>query len=367
MKKHYLSFLFAALFFSFIHSFCYAQEVTVTGIGTDRESALRDAKRLAVEEVVGAFVDSRTLTQNYVTALDNVYTKSQGFVGKVTVLSEGMNAGVYQVRATVDVKANPDDTLLQEVQAVVALNDPRIAVIILRAGSQGTHEERIESAIMERLIAKKFTHIVDPKLLAGLQEARMLESLYDGRPIASVGKSYGADFVVLGKCATTTEQVIIPDFKGGHKTTNLNSSKSEMTVKILRLDTGAILDTFTVDAPGLEFGASKSSSEAIKNMAEIAAQKVDYKFRHIASRGGSNSITITAAGNFNKIQQLEKDLRSVPGVQNVIIREQIGNKAILNVDTVESAGQLLKLLKERTRLGIYVDSIGSASAGIIVS
>ena len=367
MVKKFFSIFLLALLATFAHSVTYAQEVTVTGMGTDRESALRDARRLAVEEVVGAFVDSRTLTQNYVVALDNVYTKSQGFVGKVTVLSEGINAGVYQVRATVDVKANPDDTLLQEVQAVVALNDPRIAVIILRAGSQGTHEERIESAIMERLIAKKFTHIVDPKLIAGLQDARMLESLYDGRPIASVGKSYGADFVVLGKCATTTEQVIIPDFKGGHKTTNLNSSKSEMTVKILRLDTGAILDTFTVDAPGLEFGENKSNAEAIKNMAKTAAEKVDYKFRHIASRAGNNSITITVAGNMGKMQQLVNDLRSIPGVQNVIVREQIGNRGILSIDTIKSSSTIINELKEKSNLGIYVDSIGSASTGIIIS
>ncbi len=368
MRKFCLrALLFVICLLCFASSAVFAKEVTVTGFGADRQSALRDARRAAVEEVVGAFVDSRTLTENFAVSLDSIYTKSQGFVGKVTILREGMSGGIYQVQATVDVNANPDAKILQEIQTVVALNDPRIAVIILKEGAPGVHEERIESAITERLIEKKFTHIIDPKLLAGLQDARMLESLYDGRPVTHIGKSYGADFVVLGKCATTTQQVVIPDFKGGYQTTNLNNSKSEMTVKILRLDTAAILDTFTVEAPGLEFGVAKANSEAIKNMAETAAEKVDLKFRHIASRVGNSSIEITAAGNASKFNQLVEDLKGIPGVQNVRLREQRGNKAIISVDTVQSANGLIRLLRERTKLGIYVDSIGSASAGIMVS
>ena len=38
-----------------------AQMVTVEGYGPDRGSALRDAERLAVENVVGTFIDSKTL------------------------------------------------------------------------------------------------------------------------------------------------------------------------------------------------------------------------------------------------------------------------------------------------------------------
>ena len=71
----------------------FAKEVTVDGVGIDRESALRDARRVAVEQVVGTFVDSRTLVENSMVALDNIYTKSQGFVGKVTVINSGNLCG----------------------------------------------------------------------------------------------------------------------------------------------------------------------------------------------------------------------------------------------------------------------------------
>ena len=100
LKKFFLAGLF--IFFG-IFNFAEAREVTVEGVGTDRESALRDARRLAVEQVVGTFVDSRTLTNNFMVELDKIYTKSSGFVGKIDVLSEGFSNGVYKVRAVINV------------------------------------------------------------------------------------------------------------------------------------------------------------------------------------------------------------------------------------------------------------------------
>ena len=355
------------LFLGILSSTAWAKEVTVVGVGTDRVSAMRDARRIAVEEVIGTLVDSRTLVENYVVALDNIYTKSTGFVGKVDVLQEGMVGDTYQVRATIDVNQNPDPALLQQVESVVALNDPRIAVIVLKADEQGVHEEFIESAIMDRLISLNFSHIIDPKIVAGLQDARLLESLYDGRPITHVGSNFGADFVVMGKCRTTTEKVTIPDFKGGYKTTNLDSGSSDMTVKIIRLDTGDILETFSVESSGLEFGNSKAERESIKAMANQAAEKVDEKFRRIGARS-SSSVQITAAAqNYSKIQSLADELRSIPGVHNVIIREHNNGRAILDVDTNQSAGSLVQMLRDRTRLGIFVDAVSGSSAKLIVS
>ena len=60
-----------------------AQEVTVTGIGADKDSAIRDATRLAIEQVVGTFIDSRTLMENLRIQMDEVYKKSQGYVKRI--------------------------------------------------------------------------------------------------------------------------------------------------------------------------------------------------------------------------------------------------------------------------------------------
>ena len=54
--------------FLMMSNIALAQEVTVDGVGIDKDSAVRDAMRNAVENVVGTFIDSRTLVDKSVVA-----------------------------------------------------------------------------------------------------------------------------------------------------------------------------------------------------------------------------------------------------------------------------------------------------------
>lgn len=365
MSEHFFKFFKAVslIFFVVIGFFnvVEAREVTVTGVGTDRESALKDARRAAVEEVAGTFIDSRTLTNKSMVELDEIYTKSNGFVGKINVLSEGFTNGMYQVRAVIDVEQNPGPEILRQVQAVMALNDPRIAVAVFKENS-AVHEDAIESAVMDRLISLNFSHMVDANVVAGLQNAQMLNSLYNGRPITGVGSSFGADFIVLGRCRTTSQGIKIPDFKGGYEDTGLNDGRTEMTAKIIRLDTGDILETFTVETSGIGEGTTTAEREALKKMANKAAEKVEEKFRRIGARS-SQGIQITVlSNNYKKVQSLANDLRSLPGVQNVYLREHRDGKAILDVDTDQNVDRLILLLSGRSSVNFVTESTGGNSA-----
>ena len=101
-----------------------AQQVVVDGAGIDRETALRDASRNAVEQVVGTLVDSRTLAQNAAVQLDEIYTKSQGFVTDIKLLSQTNQAGIVHIRAQVEVNTNPDAQLRSNLNMLMMLNDP---------------------------------------------------------------------------------------------------------------------------------------------------------------------------------------------------------------------------------------------------
>ena len=141
-----------------------AQEVTVVGMGMDKDSAIRDASRLAVEQVVGTYLDSRTLMENLVIRLDEVYKKSRGFVKKITVLEEGrVDASTYRVQARIDVDTNPNAELMDELTMLMRLNDPRIAVVVLNSTSNGhpSHNENAESALNSKLLEMGFNHVVD--------------------------------------------------------------------------------------------------------------------------------------------------------------------------------------------------------------
>ena len=352
---------FAVIVSAGIFNIAEAKQVTVDGVGLDRESALRDARRLAVEQVVGTFVDSRTLTNNFMVELDNIYVKSSGFVGNVNVLSEGFENGMYRVRATIDVDQNPSPEILQQVQAVMALNDPRIAVAVFK-GNSATHEDAIESAIMDRLISLNFTHVIDPNIVAGLHNAQMLNDLYNGRPVSGVGSNFGADFIVLAKCYTTSKDIKIPDYKGGYLDTGLNDGRTEMVAKIIRFDTGDILETFNVETSGIGEGTTTAERAALKKMAEQAAGKVDEKFRRIGARSSNGLQIIAVTSDYNKVQALANDLRNLPGVQSVYVREHRDGKAIIDVDSNQSMDSIMLLLGSRSSIRFVVESTSANTA-----
>ena len=54
--------------------------VVATGIGKDRDEALKSALRAAVEQAVGVLVDAETLVTNDKLVTDKILTFSDGFV-----------------------------------------------------------------------------------------------------------------------------------------------------------------------------------------------------------------------------------------------------------------------------------------------
>ena len=67
------------------------------GVGTDKDSALKDAFRNAVRQAVGALVDAETLVKNDQLIEDRVLTLSGGYIQKYGELSEKIQASLVRV------------------------------------------------------------------------------------------------------------------------------------------------------------------------------------------------------------------------------------------------------------------------------
>ena len=78
--------------------------VKATGVGKDKEEALKNAFRESVRIAVGTVIDSEIIIKNDKVIKDEIIDYSRGFVERHKVLSEGRNSdGLYEVtiRATV--------------------------------------------------------------------------------------------------------------------------------------------------------------------------------------------------------------------------------------------------------------------------
>ena len=346
-----------------------AQVTTVDGVGVDKDSAVRDAVRNAVENVVGTFIDSRTLVSQSVVALDEVYAKSQGFVKDIKILREFEAANNYKVTAQIDVDTNPNSQLLDKLNMIMLLNDPRIAVVVLKdVDGEIGNDEISETALNDKLIELGFSHVIDANMVAKLQNSELLNSIYNGqRGLVEDINSYGVDYLVLGKSKAKADNIQIPGKNRTYTNTLLYSGNASINVKIIKFDTGDIVGTFSIEGQGVERNSERSADKALQAVAIKAAEKLEEKFKKLPAASSQGMQLIVSTNDYSKIERLVDELRNLSSVQNVYIREYNGSKAILELDTNQKPHFVLRSLKENSKLGIFMEKISNNSMQLIVS
>lgn len=353
-----------------------AQVVTVDGVGTSRDAAVRDAERNAVEMVAGTYIDSQTLAQDMSVQLDSIYAQSQGFVRGVSVLQESAADGAYRVRASVDVDTDPNAALMNRLQAVAQLNNPRIAVIVLEeedkthfsgVGNNG-HDTVVESALDDQLLSMGFTHVVDANRVAQLQDSEALNNIYNGVTRLSAQESARPiDYLVLGKCSSDAYAVKVPDFKGGYNETQVKSAGTELTIKIIDYATGTIVGTYDVEGQGVDNSPKLAEHAARKDAARQAAEKLEQKFRHVAAQPFSGIQLRVIMKDASKQAAFEQAVRTLAGVQNVTFREMHGTSVVYDVDAILKPYELANLLRSQSGLPIFVEDVSSSELAVVVN
>ena len=367
-KKMFLFGIFLSLF---LFNTAVAKEVTVTGMGSDKDSAIRDASRLAVEQVVGTFIDSRTLMENLLIQMDEVYKKSQGFVKKIQIISEErLPNSLYKVVARIDVDTDPNGKLVDEITMLMRLNDPRITVIVFNSGQNSTsRNEPAEGILVEKLLNMNFSHVLDPNQVIKQNDAELLNNIASGKNGLFKGKKDNAtDYLVVGKCNRISNPVMVPDFKTKEMTQSaLITVRSNFKVDVIKYDTGEYIGTFSAEGKGL--GNTKEHAQQIADNAALnfAAEKLGDTFKKFSSKSSNGLAFTIIAANSNKSDQILDSLRSISAIDNIQLREQTGNKILLSVETSLRPHEIIAMLKSRTKLGIFVEKITANGCTLRIS
>lgn len=120
----------------------FGQAVTATGMGVKRSMALENAKRNAVEQGVGALIDSKTVVENYQVLQDKIYSRASGYITNYNVLSEGKtpDGSMYSVTIQATVKA---DSIKDDLRAIgilmVQIGNPRFMALYLPETKSSMH------------------------------------------------------------------------------------------------------------------------------------------------------------------------------------------------------------------------------------
>lgn len=349
-----------------------AQWAEVTGTGEDSDSALNDAKRNAVEQIVGSYISSETITSQYSVLNDEIYAKSVGFVTNIQVLDEGRRNGLYYVHANINVNTNPDSELMNQIAMIKSLGDPRIGVVVFK--NQGSYyaemqyDDITEEAVNDKLINLGFNNVVDTSIVAKLRNSELLNSIYNGKnSLLGDTSNYGIDVLVLVKSNVDATRINIMRQDGTNVATQLIRGNANITGKVITLSNAAIKGTFTATGQGIDISDSTAINKALQQASGNIAQEVEKILRKKAAKAFDGIQIIASSNDYGKIEELVKVLKSINGVQSVYIREYNNGKAIIDVESTQKPHIIFKMLQTKSRLGLFNDGISGNNLRLVVS
>ena len=358
-----------------LNNITYAQIADVSGVGEDRDSALRDAKRNAVEQIVGTYINSETLVSQASVVSDEIYAKSVGFITDVRVIDEGKRNSSYYVRAKIDVNTNPNSELMNRIEMIKALGDPRIGVVVFKNATvsdygspERSYDDITEESVNSKLLSMGFSHVMDANIVAKLRNSSLLNSLYNGDTnlIGDTG-GLGVDVLVLAQSNVDAAKINLTQQDGTTVDTQLVRGIADITGKVIMLATGNIQGTFSVRGHGIDISENTANNKALKNASANAAVEVGKILRKKAAKAFDGLQIIASVNDDEKLEELVADLKSLKGVQGVYMREYQNGKAVIDIESNQQLHILLRMLKEKSHLGLFNEGITNNTMELIVS
>lgn len=204
-----------------------------------RKVALENAKRAAVEQVVGTFVRSRTDVNNYLLGKDQIYSSTAGQIDEYKIIYDGVgdNDSVYEVVIQADVRVDILVDKVAQIQASMGWTKmPRVTVIIDDNSSNMLIAQHARNEMVERLLRDGFDVFdEDQPVYAGFAVNLTVDSQVKNEEFQ--GMKINANELTLGMQVTRVgdNQVLAAGTKSASKPgVKSNSIFSKLSADIIR-------------------------------------------------------------------------------------------------------------------------------------
>lgn len=348
--------------------------ITYNDIPAARDRALDDAKRKAVEYVLGTVIDATTRVENYQVMEDRILSWTRGYVRTFQILSEGKSGDdLYQVKmlATVD-----QTNIAKDVEAVQnliqSMGNPRV-MFLIDEQNIGENLDRYhyfevdmtasETALMNKFLEKNF-QVVDPGTVRQNRERDAVVAAINGdtKAAASLAAALDAEVVITGKALA---KVATGVNLGGMK-----SCQATLTARVIDGDVGTVLATSSKTAayPHIDevVGGTKAIEKAANQVGDELIGKILEKWRARIYNANTVKLMVTGLNDYTEAANFRGALSYLArGIKAVNQRALNGNTAEYDIQIQGNADQLARELDKRT-VTSYAVSVQSVSANKVM-
>jgi len=306
---------------------------TAGGQAMARDAAVWDALRQAVEQALGAFIQSESIVENYQLISDNIFSKTAGYIQKYHILEEVFRDDLYRVK----IKAYVVSGKLENDLAAIGLlmlqkHKPRVMVVIpeQHLARRKVPDPAGETEIIKRLLEKGFK-IVDQSQVKRIRYNDQVRAALagDDKTAAKIGLQYGAEVIIVGEAFSEFAT-------SGGVLGSMISCRARVEARAIRTDTGEIIAADGKYAAGIDISENIAGKKALQN---AGGQLGDYLITQILSGWRSEVVDATTVQliiigvdyqQFAKFKMLLKG--SVRGVKAIHQRSFSGKRGVLDID-----------------------------------
>lgn len=292
--------------------------VTVTGVGMDKDEAVRDAMRKAVEAGAGTYIFSQSKTRDFALIRDTVLTRSAGFLQSRKIISaKELEDGTWEVRlqAVVSIKGIVDTwgvvkNLLQQ------MGRPKIMVAVTEKINAAVQQDSTVQTRIEGILLKSGFLLVDKKQLKAIEVKDLQAAVAEDKPdkVQAIAKRYGAQLFIVGSATATGKPVTIMGIAGYRYGADCN-------VRCFRSDTAQLLSSrhsrVMTSQRADRVAANKALSSLGGAIAPVIRTDVLRFWQDVLEGRGEVQLVVDGLANFNNYVKLKKALGKVKAAKNV--------------------------------------------------
>ncbi len=314
--------IFILLLLLFFAPPAQGEDKTVTAQGSSDisvEDAVRQAQRQAVEEAVGIFIQTETEVENFVLQKDKIFSRTKGYIKRFDLLSETKVNGVYEVsiQATVSLDEIKDDLLAMKI-LLESMERPKLMILIEEEykGMDNIGMQIAGTELSARLLDQGF-ELVDKAQIESIQhqEKKRQALLGNNEAAASLGLSFGCQYVVVGKAVVQDTGEPVPG-------TGLRSIQAGLQFKLIQTQTGSVLGSMVKNSVTAHINPMVGATKALQDVTQKAVDEylleaITTSFQDFLNNGTPLKLHITGVDSFQLYREVSKEVEFVPGIVSV--------------------------------------------------
>ena len=152
-------------------------KVTARGMGKDKESALKDAYRDAIERAVGLYVDAEQMVKNDELVSDQILTQSNAYIENFDLVKESTENGLVTVRILATVRKSDLTKRISDVMPSQTFSLGNSAQMV-HAQAVTTEKRNADAAALLEAVLKDFSPVRQMMKLS-LAGTRMIPRKFD--------------------------------------------------------------------------------------------------------------------------------------------------------------------------------------------